>query len=89
MIYARIMYMICLKQINLETALIYELVSTLTALFEENEEMWYPRAESILKTNLEVLVWGLIQQDPTVLWTIDWPNQGSVIDSAELMSQYI
>ena len=78
-----------LKQINLETALIYELVPTLTALFEENEEMWYPRAESILKTNLEVLVWGLIQQDPTVLWTIDWPNQGSVIDSAELMSQYI
>ena len=56
MIYARIMYMICLKQINLETALIYELVPTLTALFEENEEMWYPSAESILKTNLEVLV---------------------------------
>lgn len=89
MIYARIIYMIGLKQINLETASIYELVPTLTALFEENEEMWYPRAESILKTNLEVLVWGLIQQDPTVLWTIDWPNQGSVIDSAELMSKYI
>ena len=89
MIYARIIYMIGLKQINLETALIYELVPTLTALFEENEEMWYPRAESILKTNLEVLAWGLIQQDPTVLWTIDWPKQGSVIDSAELMSKYI
>lgn len=48
------------KQIDLETALNYELALIPTALVQDNREMRDPKEKSVLKTTLEVTVSGRI-----------------------------
>ena len=78
--YARLMCLIGLKQIDLEITLNYELAPIPTALFQDNGKMWCPKAKLfVFKTTLKVSALGRIQQDPTALiidggalfWTID------------------
>ena len=79
-IYARLMCLIGLKQIDLEITLNYELAPIPTALFQDNGKMRCPKAKLfVFKTTLKVSALGRIQQDPAVLtidggalfWTID------------------
>ena len=85
------------KQIDLETALNYELALIPTALVQDNREMRDPKEKSVLKTTLEVTVSGRIWQDQPALiidgseifWTTYWQNQGSVTDLGESVRKYI
>ena len=87
-IFTRIMCFIVLKQIELETTLNYELAPNLTALFQDNREMRYPKAKSVLKRTLEVTASGRVKLYPTALiidgstifGTMNWSNQGTVAD---------
>ena len=72
----------------METTLNYELASNLTALFQDNREMRYPKTKSVLKRTLEVTASGRVKLYPTALiidgstifWTMNWSNQGTVAD---------
>ena len=96
-IYARIMCLIGLNQINLETALKYELSPIPTAMFQDDGKMRYPKAKSVLKTTLAVETSSRCHPEPDTLvidgsaifWTLEWPKQGTVTDLMESMYEYI
>ena len=91
------MCLIGLKQIDLETALKYELAPVPTAMFEDDGNMRYPKSKSVLKTTLEVETSTcsipapdtLVIDGSAIFWTLAWPKEGTVTDLMELMYDYI
>ena len=96
-IYARIMCLIALKQIDLETALNYELSPIPTSMFQEDGTMRFPTAKSDFKNNLEVEVScryhpapdSVVIDGSAIFWTIEWPKQGTVTDLMDTMYEFI
>ena len=94
-IYGRIISLIGLQQINLETEWNYELTPIPTALFEDNGEMQYPKGNTVFMKTLEVTSSGCTHQDwaalvidgNAIFWTTDWPNRGTAGDLTESISR--
>ena len=83
--FVRIICLIGLKLIELETALNYELAPIRTMLFQDNREVRYPKAKSVLKTTLEVTAYEaypsvLVIDVRAIFWTINCSNHGTVAD---------
>ena len=91
LIYSRVLGLQQSRDISLKDVLAYELSPVPTAVFEDNGDLRLTKSKATLKNKLQVEQSGRLQANPqfvvidgcALMWVINWPTNGTVIDYVE------
>ena len=97
LIYSRVIGLQASRDINMKDVLEYELCPVPASLFDENGDMRIAKSKSTLKNKLQVQHSGRQVQRPdkvlidgcALLWVIHYPKNGTVLDYAENVTEYV